>query len=213
MAKTFDQLRTDHPITTLDGTETFVVQKLGITGGGFLSVLRDWILNSVNALAITDSTSVGRAVLTAVDAAAARTAISAQQALATVSQVDAEAGTSTTVYNWSPERVRQAIEAAPKATVKVVDPGNITATSSYANRTTVIDSSTAIDFVLPSSGTEFGSKDTIRLINLGTGTVTVTGGASLIVSGTGVETEFDLATNKMVTLYNLTGNEWFLSEG
>lgn len=213
MAKTLDQLRADHPITSLDGTETFVVQKLGVTGGGFLSVLREWVLASVNALAITDSTAVGRDVLTATDAAAARTAISAQQELTTVSQVDAEAGTSSVEHNWTPERVRQAIDAVPKATVEVVDPGNIAPTASYANRTTVIKSSTAIDFTLPSSGTEFGPKDSIRLINLGAATVTITGGVKLYVSGTGVETEFDLVTNKMVTLYNLAGNEWFLSEG
>lgn len=93
------------------------------------------------ASAISDSTSVGRSVLTAADAAAARAAIGAgtssfsgayadlsglpsvvltsdsrltdarEWTAGTVSQADAEAGTSTARYAWTPLRVKQAIVA------------------------------------------------------------------------------------------------------
>jgi len=80
------------------------------------------------ATAISDSTAAGRTLLTAADAAAQRTALNVEDGatadqtdaeietaynnqVAIVSQVDAEAGTSTVAERWTPERVKQAVVA------------------------------------------------------------------------------------------------------
>jgi len=77
---------------------------------------------------ISDSTAAGRSMLTAADAAAQRTLLNVEDGatadqsnaeiaaaydaeVAIVSQVDAEAGTSTTAERWTPARVKQAIDA------------------------------------------------------------------------------------------------------
>lgn len=83
---------------------------------------------------ISDSTSAGRTLLTAADAAAQRTALNVEDGatadqsdaeietaynnqVGIVSQVDAEAGTSTTAERWTPQRVAQAIAALASPTM------------------------------------------------------------------------------------------------
>lgn len=52
--KTIDQIATDHPVTSVDGTELFLVSKSGITSGGALTVIKDWILSLIpSASALT----------------------------------------------------------------------------------------------------------------------------------------------------------------
>jgi len=87
------------------------------------------------ATAISDSTPAGRTLLTAADAAAQRTALNVEDGatadqsdaeietaynnqVAIVSQVDAEAGTSTTAERWTPQRVKQSIDALAPAAVE-----------------------------------------------------------------------------------------------
>lgn len=83
---------------------------------------------------ISDSTAAGRTLLTATDAAAQRTALNVEDGatadqsdaeietaynnqVGIVSQVDAEAGTSTTAERWTPQRVAQAIAALASPTM------------------------------------------------------------------------------------------------
>ena len=84
------------------------------------------------ATGISDSTAAGRSMLTAADAAAQRTLLNVENGatadqtnaeiaaaydaeIPVVSQVDAEAGTSTTAGRWTPARVKQAIDALSPA--------------------------------------------------------------------------------------------------
>lgn len=65
----------------------------------------------VAAADITDSTAVGRNVLTAATVEQARTVINAEPARQPATQAEAEAGTEADIRSWSPLRVAQAIEA------------------------------------------------------------------------------------------------------
>lgn len=44
MSENFDQIRSRSPFTSVDGSETIVLNQNGVTKGGFLSVLREYIL-------------------------------------------------------------------------------------------------------------------------------------------------------------------------
>lgn len=106
------------------------------------------LLHTHTANQITDATAVGRNLLKAADGAAARAVIGAgtssfsgnyadltgvpslvlssdarltdarEWTASTVSQADAEAGTSTARYAWTPQRIKQAIEALGGASAK-----------------------------------------------------------------------------------------------
>ena len=65
----------------------------------------------VDSTDITDSTSIGRLLMTATTEENARTAIGAQQKLTMVTQGAAETGTATTLTGWSAQRVRQNVSA------------------------------------------------------------------------------------------------------
>lgn len=109
--KSFDQIRSDQPLASIDGSEVFLVQKAGVTKGGLLSALKTWVLTAFSINNVNDATAVGKAVVVATDAAAARVAIGAGAALTGINQADAEAGTATTLQNFSALRVAQAIRA------------------------------------------------------------------------------------------------------
>ena len=98
------------------------------TADARLSDARTPTAHTHTASEVSDSTTAGRSMLTAADAAAQRTLLNVQDGATAdqsdveieaaynnqvdvVSQAIAEAGSSTTVYRWTPERVKQAIDA------------------------------------------------------------------------------------------------------
>lgn len=212
MSKNYDQIRTSSPLSTLDGTETFTVNQSGVTKGGFLSLLKTFIKSGFVAADVTNSTSTGRDVLTAANAAAGRTALGAQATLTVVDQATAEAGVSTTLLGWTSQRVRQAIAAYsdPKRLPSLVVTASGTANNTYTNRTVIASASGAITIGLPTSGSDFSSTDVLVIANLGTAPVTIDGASSITQKGTGVVTSYSLAVNGIVRLYNLGGYNWFL---
>lgn len=69
-----------------------------------------------------------------------KTKLGSLSVFSTVSQVDAEAGTSTTVYNWTPERVAQAIAALAGAAAVASVNGNTGTVVLDATDVDVVDS-------------------------------------------------------------------------
>lgn len=135
--KTFDQIRANQPLTALTGTEVFLAQVAGVTKGGLLSLIKTWVKDAFVANDISNASAVGKAVLTAADATAARTAVGAATALTSINQTDAEAGISTTVQNFSAIRVAQAIAAlaptgAVSATQAEAEAGSLTAVRAFS---------------------------------------------------------------------------------
>ncbi|QFR56730.1 hypothetical protein CPT_Mendera_204 [Stenotrophomonas phage Mendera] len=181
-AETYDQIRARSPIDTLQGTELILVQDGGVTKGGFVSILKSYVLNGFTILAdaISDATSVGKSLLKATDQAAARSAIGAAPVYTTVTQTEAEEGTATTVRSWTAQRVRQASEAAANALFKKGGPQSKTAAfpldaSMVKSQFVQYTGATAINVTLPATGTTFSTDmDPILVLNNASAAVNVT---------------------------------------
>lgn len=52
--KTIDQIATDNPIVSLTGAELFIISATGITKGGALSILKNWIYDGIPTANATD---------------------------------------------------------------------------------------------------------------------------------------------------------------
>lgn len=112
--KTIDQIASDSPFTTLDGSENVVINQESVTKGGALNILKDWILSEVSSDTITDASTIGKALLVAVSSTAARSAIGAQASLSAGASSDIVTGSSVTNVIWSPKAIHDAIlELAP----------------------------------------------------------------------------------------------------
>ena len=212
MSKNFDQIRTEAPLATVDGTETFIVNKGGVTSGGFLSILKAYVLAGFEAVNITNSTTLGRGLITAAAASDGRTLLEAAQQRTAINQADAEAGTATIIQDFTAQRVRQAIASYsdPKRRNSIVLTATTTVSQTHTDRTVICDSASAFDINFPDSGTTFGNKETVLLVNLGTADVTLKGGSSLKKKGDGTVTSYILPVNGIVRAYSLGSNAWFL---
>ena len=93
----------------------------------------DTLLSGFWGKAELPASNVGKAVLNAVDVAAARTAIGAQGALSTITQAEAEAGVSATTRNWTAQRVRQAVAAFAVPLTKIFGIADILGLSDALN--------------------------------------------------------------------------------
>lgn len=181
-AENYDQIRTRSPISTLTGSETFLVQDAGVTKGGFVSIIRAYVLNGLEVLsdAISDATDVGKALLKATDKAAARSAIDASPIYSTVTQTEAETGTATTVRNWTAQRVSQAATAVANALFKKTAPASNAAAFTLTpamnkNQFVQYTGATAVVVTLPATGTDFtADMDPILVLNNASANVSIT---------------------------------------
>lgn len=110
--------------------------------------------------------------------AAALTTLGAEPARSTVTQADAEAGTSTTVRGWTPQRVAQAIRMLPSLHFgggsEVVVTANTTLGTVHNGEIVVANSAVAITLALPTPATVGAGWLTV-ITAVGNGDVTVTG--------------------------------------
>lgn len=224
MSKDFDAIRADNPITSLTGTETFVIQDSGITKGGFLSVLRDWVRTGfeLTSTAISDASASGRAVLTGT-AAEGRSALGAQAALSTVTDAEATTGTSTTVRGWSPAKVTIAIKAITDSISSAVDALKPKASAQYTANKTVdaamlfrmntVNSASAVEITLPLTGTAFDTSSTLYILNVGAGTTTVKSASGATMVGKSITgNTTTLAQYDSLTVRCLGANAWFVEK-
>lgn len=224
MSKDFDAIRTDQPFTTLDGTETFVLQSGGVTKGGFMSVLRDWVRTGfqIASAAITDASASGKTVLTGTPAEG-RGALQAQAALTTVSDAEVAAGTGTTVRGYTPAKVTASIKVITdplQTTINALKPkpsseltADKTVDAPMLFRMNTVNSATAVTITLPKTGTAFDTASTLTILNVAAGTVTVksaTGATMVGKSITGNTTT--LAQYDSLKIQCIGTDAWFVEK-
>ena len=146
---------------TGDQTITLTGDVTGSGAGSFATTVAEGAVTQheaalqIASTQISDSTAAGRSMLTAASATAQRTLLNVEDGatadqsdseietaysnqVSVVSQAAAEAGTSTTVYRWTPERVAQAIAALETGggSIAVEDEGaSVVASASTLNFT------------------------------------------------------------------------------
>lgn len=143
--KTIDQIANDNPLSTVAGTELFLVNQASVTKAGALSILSNWILGNVTSNTISDATTLGKALLVSTSQVNALSTLGAQAALTAGAATDIETGTATADAVFSAKDIHDAIVAlAPVAnlvkTVNGTSPdvaGNVVLTiPSYVDATT-----------------------------------------------------------------------------
>lgn len=206
----FDQIRINYPFGSLTGTETFIAQQDGLTKGGFLSVLKEWMFVDFVAAGITDATTVGKNILTAANADDVMTAIglSEPSPANVVNQSETEYR-----FLWSPKDVHDAISSREvKVPVEITVTGD--AALSWVGRKVIArHGATSITQTLPvtedpvtfTAGMEF------TIINLGGSVVVVDGSDGIIEDSVGTATSITIPVNEKAVFVCTADNTWFVS--
>jgi hypothetical protein len=141
----------------------------------FASTMTTLIGTKLNASAVS---SFIMTLLDDADAATARTTLGAEPARTTATQAEAEAGTSTTVRAFTPERLAQAIRAIPSnqwgGGSEVVVTANTTLGTAHNGKIVASTSAVAITLTLPTPATVGAGWLTV-ISAVGNGDVTVAG--------------------------------------
>lgn len=209
MAENYDQIRTRSPLTSLDGTETFTVNQGGLTKGGFLSVLRDWIVSTIQVTRaqISDATAFGRSLLGLDDKDALLEVLEIEPAAAIATSAELEAGTETGVRSLSPSLVVEAIAFHTAKDPHFVD-ADTTLTEANVGEVLVCDSDEAIEVTVPVLAITTGK---FQIINLALDAVTILPGSGVtLLDNTGNKTEIEVVQYAHVEFIYISDDTWYL---
>lgn len=205
-----DQIRTDNPITSLDGTETFIVNQGGDTKGGFLSDLLEWIA-SVIEIPVAQITEAGTYAATMLGFDDLEDA----QATLLPAAADAAAiitGTSEDLASFTPKVISDAVlELLDDALIPVapldVD-ADATLTDNIIGRTVVCDGAAAVELTLEQLALPPGTK--FKVINLAVDDVTVTPDAVTLIDSTGTITDLTLTQYSSAIFEYIADDTWYI---
>lgn len=205
MAENFDDIRLRSPFTTVDGSETLIINQGGSTKGGFLSVLLNWIRDNLTVAPNnigSPATAYGRGLLST----ESRDTLRTEAAPVTGTDVEFANPANNSIRSISPSLLATAVVTHAQKTPQAITVST-TLTSSHLGRILVCDTSSAITLTLPTiAGIARGE---IQIINLGTGIVTLTSGAGItFLSDTGTIANKAIARYKSVQVFFLGTNRW-----
>lgn len=209
MSENFDDIRLRSPFSSVDGTETLILNQGGTTKGGFLSVVLNWVRDNltVNPANIgSPATAYGKGLLET----ASREALRTEAAPITGTEVEFANSTLTAVRSVTPALLATAVVTHAQKT-----PQAITATTSITNahlgRILVCAASSAITLTVPTIASL--ARGAIQVINLGSSNVTLASGAGITLTGsTGtIATKVIPQYGRVEALY-LGSNRWDIRE-
>lgn len=214
MAENFDQTRIRSPFTTVDGSETVVLNQGGETKGGFLSVIRTWILDSLSITKsqIQDSTEFGRSLLELEDTGDLNALVvhpTPYTPPETATQQEIEDGVEEGERMFSPSLLVSAIAYHTRKQIPLSITSSRAITLSDIGMILVCDALDEIDITIPVfPGFEEGS---FHVVNLGADPVNivVSGGATLIDS-TGEISEYEVTQYSCVELIYIGDDTWYV---
>lgn len=209
MAENFDQTRARSPFTSVDGSETVVLHQDGVTKGGFLSVLRDWIVEGLQVVTdqISNATAFGRNLLQLDDRAALNGLIDFPS---TASSGELEEGTQEEIRSLSPSLLVEAIafHTAPKNPQSI--DSNHVISDDDVNSILVCDATSEIDITLPViAGLQRGA---IEIINLADTPVSIIPDSVIIIDSTGATLELTVEQYAYQVLIYLGDDTWYARE-
>lgn len=208
MAENYDQIRVRAPFTTLDGTETMTLSQGSTTKGGFLSVLKAWVLNNltIEAEQIDDATTFGKDLLVLEDAAELQGLLTLPE-LATTPEM--EAGTEDEERAMSPELVVEAIKHHT-ANTPVGVTADKTLTLADISDVLVCDAVGNIEITVPVLARLTNGK--IHIINLSADTVSIILDDTTLIDTTGDIVSKDIAQFAHVELIYMGDDTWYARE-
>lgn len=206
MSENYDQIRTRAPFTTLDGSETLTINQGGATKGGFLSVLKAWVLDSltVTRAAISDATAYGRTLMGLADVAALKTEVLP----AAATPIELEEGTVEDARMFTPNLIVDAIafHTAPKAPQFIEE--NTTISESHIGSILVCDAPAAIDVTVADL-----TAGQFELINLAVDAVTIEPDVDVIfMDSTGTIVSKTVAQYAHVRVSFIGNSTWYIKE-
>ena len=208
MARNYDQIRVASPFSTLTGAETITLNQSGVTKGGFLSVIREWLQNTINLnMSRIEATPFFRGLADLDDADELKTLVLPEVA----SQSTLDTGTSTTPVLVTPLRLATMVDnrTAPKTVLVVTNTYTINAAA--LNRTIVCNRSSAFGVSLPLIAGVLTS-DKFSMINRGAGKVTVTPTTVTFLTKAGAASTIELDQNKSIDAQYIGSNIWYIWE-
>ena len=200
MARNYDQIRTESPFTVLDGTETVTLNQGGITKGGFLSIVRSWIANTIG-------TTFGRSVLNMANIAALQTAVLP----ATASDVDLETATEEDPRQMSPSLLAGAIlyHAKVREALQIAD--NIVLDEGDLDRIIISDGVAAVEVELPAIA-DIDTSYYFVLINLAEDAVTLTPVGTTLIGTSGALVDVTIPQYGSIDALYLGSDTWYIKE-
>lgn len=197
MARDFDQIRTDSPFTSLDGTETIVLNQGAITKGGFLSVIREWIQSTIG-------TPFGRSLLQLGELSD----LTDLTTLQTATEQEMQEGTEEELRSVSPALITQAFENIVQRPNELIDDDAVL-TDGHMRRLLVCDAAAPIevDLFVPSSGMGY-----FWLVNLSEDPVVIGTDTLSILTPQGPEIEVTVPQYGFVNAVFLGSDTWYIKE-
>ena len=206
-----DQIRTAAPITVLDGTETFIINQSGITKGGFLSDLLEWIASAIDLGVdrITEAGAYASTMLGFVDLEDAQ----AELLPAEADLVTVLAGTVEDLRSYSPKTIADAIAAIVEDATDPIAPLEITTNTTLADtiqgRTVVCDGAAAVELTLESLALPLGTK--FKVVNLAVDAVTVTPDVGVtLIDSTGSIVDLTLIQYASASFEYIAEDTWYI---
>lgn len=197
MARDFDNIRNESPFTSLVGDETIVLNQGGVTKGGFISVVREWVSNTIG-------TDFGRSILGMAD----RDALLEQSTHDLATTQEMADGFEEDPRSMSPLLVRQAIDAVCRRPNLAVETGAQLG-EEHLYRLLVCEADTAISLILPEDS---GNEGFMYVVNLGGEDVTIDAGISTLVGATGPISEIIVEPYGFVEIHSLGNATWYVKE-
>lgn len=205
-----DQIRTASPILALDGTETFIVNQSGVTKGGFLSDLLEWIAGAIEigVDAITEAGPYAATILGFADL---------EDAQAELLPIEADtaailAGTELELRSFAPKSIFDAITDVVENATDPIAPLEITTNTTLADtiqgRTVVCDGAAAVELTLESLALPLGTK--FKVINLAVDDVTVTPDLVTFIDSTGAIADLTLVQHASATFEYIALDTWYI---
>lgn len=153
--------------------------------------------------ALMTVSAFAKTLLDDADAATMRATLGAQAILSTVSQVDAEAGTSTTGRIWTAQRVAQAIDARALTGNESIKTADYTIVKADQGDLIVANSTAAMTFTLTAAAT-LGTNFMVMVKNVNTGVLTIDANGSETIDGS---LTYTLNNNESLIL-GCNGSTW-----
>lgn len=206
MSENYDQIRTRAPFTTLDGTETLTINQSGSTKGGFLSVLKTWVLEglTLTRAAISDATAYGRTLMEMADADALKTEVLPAEA----TSLELEEGTVEDARMFTPNLIVDAIahHTAPKVPQFIEE--NTTIADSHLGAILVCDAPGAIALTVADL-----TSGQFEVINLAVDAVSIEPDVDVVfMDSTGTITSKTVAQYAHVRVSFIGNSTWYIKE-